>query len=842
MKASPDACYLCGLPLRYGRIPLNSEGGTINFCCQGCRQVYLMLSEVADGGDPADFRHTDLFRRCVEMGVIPGSEEDLAVFAERAGTALREDAMTADGGGCAPQDGSLTLHLVVEGMWCPACAWVIEETLHKQTGVHGVRCNFSTDRLRCVYNPTQTSPDAIGQAIQRLGYAAREPDALATDRDRRRDFVRFAISTFVTMNVMMLSFSLYSGFFTDLDADAIGKISWPIFIMATGVMVYGGMPLFRKGLVGLAHGQPGMEALIGIGSISAYGYSVFNLFRGSIHLYFDTACMLIILVQLGKLLERRAKDRIQADLGHYFSLMPAKVRLCHEGDPKGRYVSAAQLAPGDLFRVADDETLPADGVVVEGKGTVDQSSLTGEARPQPKYPGDRLVSGTRVIEGRFLVRAETVGRASTLGQMLAIMEAALGRKTTTEGRTDRVLRVFVPVMVGLALATIAALWLKGAAFETAFVRGLTVLVISCPCALGLAVPLARVAGVTLAARQGILVQDFAAFDMAERIDTVVFDKTGTLTQGRWQLLSVVPGATFDGDTMLALAAGLETGVDHPIAVEIRRAVREKAIPPLQPDEVAVHGQGVAGRWNGRRVRIGSAGFTGAERMPSGGKGATTDAHDGAVVSWVYLTVGRRLAACLGFGDRLKPNAKESVRRLKKRPLDVRMVSGDGPDTTAQVGAMLGLDKARGGCRPLEKAAFVEELRRSNKTVAMVGDGINDAPALASADLSVAVFAGRQLGEEAQAVTLMGGDPLQLDAFLRFARRVNRKIGQNLWGSVIYNLVSIPIAMAGWLSPLVAVVAMLLSSLSVTTNTLMLIRREKKTVALAEAGRDVESLL
>ena len=338
MTSVPDACYLCGLPLRYARIPLTRDDDQVHFCCQGCRQVYLMLAEVTPGDDPARFRQTELYRRCVEMGVVPRSEDDLATFAERPHPP-RLDA-SRPGAGAGDPDGALAIHLALEGMWCPACAWVIEETLHKTPGVHRAECNFSTDRLRCAYDPTLTSPETICRTVQRLGYQASAPDALITDRQRRRDFVRFAISTFMTMNVMMLSFALYAGFFTELDADTVWKISWPLFGMATVVMAYGGGPLLRRGLAGMLSGQPGMEALIGIGAISAYGYSFFNLQRGSIHLYFDTACMLIVLVQLGKMLERWAKDRIQADLGHYFALMPAKVRFCADEKAKGRYVAA----------------------------------------------------------------------------------------------------------------------------------------------------------------------------------------------------------------------------------------------------------------------------------------------------------------------------------------------------------------------------------------------------------------------------------------------------------------------------------------------------------------------
>jgi len=841
MNTNGDVCALCGLPLRYGAFPLSRGALQTAFCCQGCRQVFIMLSEATDAPDPAAFRETDLYRRCVEMGVIPRSEADLAATALRADPA--DQPLQDDTAPLAPDgEGLLPLHLTVQGMWCPACAWVIEATLAKQPGVTRAACNFSTDRLRCAYDPTVTSPGDIATTVQRLGYQAGEPEDQAADRQRRQLFVRFALSAFLTMNVMMLSFALYSGFFTALEADAVWKISWPMFFMATAVVGYGGWPLHRKGLAGMIGGQPGMEALISIGALSAYGYSVVNLLRGSIHLYFDTACMLIILVQLGKLLERRAKDRIQEDLGHYYTLMPAKVRLCTPSDTRGRYVAADHLAPGDLFRVAEGETLPADGCVVDGGGLVDASSLTGEARPQPRARGDRLTSGMRIIEGSFLMRAEKVGAASTLGQMIAIMEAALNRRTPVETVTDRILRCFVPTMILLAAGTALVLLARGAGFEAAFIRGLTVLVISCPCALGLAVPLARVAGVSLAARRGMLVQDFAAFDRAARVDTVVFDKTGTLTRGRWQLQTVEALAELDEETIVALAAGLEQGIDHPIAIAVGRAVAARSVAAVPVMGRTAHAWGVTGLWQGRPVSVGRPdGGETAAQVPEAME-SRNELEEAKLMSWVQATVDGGVVGRLGFGDRLKPTAPEAIERLQHRGLALHLISGDSPTVCRRLGARLGIAAVQGAQLPMDKAHYIERLRREGRSVAMVGDGINDAPALAAADLSVAVFAGRQLGEEAQAVTLMQGDPLQFDAFLDFAQAVNRKIHQNLWGSLVYNLVSIPIAMAGWLSPLVAVGAMLLSSLSVTGNTLLLIAHQNRPAQEGTSGSTAPDLV
>ena len=829
MPPNPEGCALCGLPLIRGDFHLPSERGEMRFCCLGCRQVYLMLSEAADAPDPSQFRNTALFKRCVAAGIIPSSEAEL-VRAVREQHPLSGDASHATANQTDAHAHALTVNLAIDGMWCPACAWVIEETLLQSEGVTGAHCNFATDRLRCTYQAAISSPEIIADLVQQLGYRAQRPQDRSENREKRQLFIRLAIATFLTMNVMMLSFALYSGFFTELDPDSIYKLSWPLVIMTAAVMVYGGGPVHRQALSGILQGRPGMETLISIGATCAFIYSLFNFLSGSIHLYFDTASMLITLVLLGKVLERRVKDRIQEDLEHYLSLAPAKVRRCTPEFPQGRFTDVDQLNIGDEFIVASDEVVPADGFVLKGEGSVDESSLTGEPRAKSKRPGDRLHSGTRVLDGTFCLRTERTGARSTLGQMLAIMEAALDRRTEFEGQTDILLRWFVPMICLLAAATGGLVYMHGASLDEAFVRTLTVLVISCPCALGIAIPLARVAAVTLATRRGILVQNFQAFDQAEKIDTVVLDKTGTMTRGNWRLEMVRTYNEWRTEQALALAAGLETDVDHTVATEIRHAARQRKIEPYTVMNRDVSESGVSGLWREQMVRIGAAVDTSEADLSASKENAgdaSTRNPTNTIISWVHLTVEGRRVASLGFGDQLKKYARQTVARLQSQGFKILMVSGDGDGVTGEVAGLLGIEHAQGDMRPADKAQLIADVQARGGTVAMMGDGINDAPALAAADIGLAIFAGRHLGREAQAVTLMRGDPYQLIDFLAFAGRVRRKIVQNLAGSFVYNLISIPVAMAGLLSPLVAVVAMLLSSLSVTGNTLLMMRAEHR---------------
>ena len=826
---APGGCDLCGLALRAGKHKATFSDKTYQFCCQGCRQVFSILIEATESGNPATFRDSDLFKQCRQMGIIPLTESDL--LANHANSRRSRESLSdrikqpeASGQNSIPVEGALDLNLKVRNMWCPACAWLIDESLKKTPGVIDSACNFSTDRLQVHYNPVITSPDQIIDAIKKLGYRAAEPDESRDALERRREFIRFAVSAFLTMNIMMLSYALYTGFFTEFSQDTIYKLSWPAFVMATIVVVYGGGDLFKKAWSGLTNAAFSMETLIILGSMSAYVYSTLNLFAGSIHIYYDTAAMLITLVLLGKTLERRAKGKVLEGLENFFSLKPSKVRICTDEYPAGRYVSADHLSEKDVFRIDENEIVPADGRIIDGTGTVDESSLTGEPLPIRKIPGDSLRSGTRVIQGSFKVSAQKVGANSTLGQMMAIIEMTLMTKTPLEGKTDAILQWFVPIIIALAAATALICLFLGISLEEAFLRAVTVLVISCPCALGIAIPLARVAGISIAGKKGLLVRDFKAFEQAERVSAFVFDKTGTITVGKWNLLDIICDESLTGDQVLALAAGLEKDSEHFIAVEIINQARTNNIQPISMTRIQHKDKGIQGEFNGRTLKIGSAGFLDKELKGTNTLGTITELDGTDRHSFVYLGIDGQLAAIFVFGDTVRPEALATVERLKTRGLRLALVSGDGKQTTKAIGDKIGIQQALGGQLPLDKSRFIVELQQQGFQVAMVGDGINDAPALVQADLSIAVHSGGQLSRETADITLMRGETSQLLEFLDFAEQVNKKIYQNLAFTFLYNAISIPIAMSGLLSPLVAVTAMLLSSLSVTGNTLMLVRR------------------
>jgi len=820
-----QTCDLCGLSLHHGTVAAVLSGTSYAFCCNGCRQVFTILMEATDSPNPEAFRETELFRQCQAKGIIPQSEEELIGEVRDDGSGAES---THPGVAMTPVsvagDNVLTLKLLISNMWCSACAWVIDQSLKKSPGVVDSICNFSTDRLQVVYDPIRISPDQIIETIYKIGYRAATADESGRTKESYREFVRFAVSAFLTMNVMMLSFALYTGFFSDFSDENAAKISWPMFVMATAVLAYGGYDFYKKAWAGLRNAAFSMETLIIIGALSAYVYSTINFFSGSIHLYYDTAAMLITLVLLGKTLERRAKSKVLVDLDNFFALMPTKVRICSQQFPDGRYVAIEQLAAGDTFRVADSEIIPADGHILSGSGTVDESSLTGEPVPVVKKPGDFIRSGTRVQQGEFKAMAAKVGDDATFGQMMQIIEKTLLTKLPVEGKTDVILQWFVPSILLLAAATAIVCAASGLSVEASILRAVTVMVISCPCALGIAIPLARVAGISIAGKKGILVRDFSAFDMANRVSAFIFDKTGTVTHGNWTLLEIMTPESRDKDQMLRLAAGLEKSSNHFIALEILRQAQKKNIQPAPIDQVHISENGVSGRFEDMVLKIGSQDFMGGTIADFKQIFNFNRLEQSSTDSYVFLSVGDRPAAIFVFGDTIRKGARTAVEKLQNIGLRTHLVSGDGNETTLAIAAAVGIDEASGGQTPADKVAAVKALQKQNHLVAMVGDGINDAPALVQADLSLAVHSGAHLGEEVAAVTLMRAEPQQINDFLTFAGQVNQKIHQNLIFTFAYNIISIPIAISGLLTPLVAVCAMLLSSISVIGNTLMLLRR------------------
>ncbi len=817
-------CDLCGLPISNQVYCFDTPEKPYRFCCKGCQQVFIMLLEASDAADPASFRQTELFKKCQDMGIIPRSKDERGQQIPLAASKPIDD-LTKLSDPAREEFGQNALNLVlkINDMWCPACAWIIEEALKKTKGIIHAACNFSTDRLRCTYDPVMASPNQVVTTLEKLGYSTTDIEA-GDAKVKNTDFIRFTVSAFLTVNVMMFSFALYTGFFTELTQDTVFKLSWPIFFMASIVLFYGGRNIYQKAFAGLISAVFGMETLITAGAFSAYVYSCINLFSGSIHLYYDTVSMLITLVLAGKALERHVRDKVQFDLDSFFSLEPKKVKICSPLYPQGRYTHANQLKPGDIFQITESELVPADGHVIEGAGAVDESMLTGEALPVFVKPNDRVRSGTTVIRGTLRVKADSVGENSIWGQMIKIIEQTLNEKTPLEGRTDKILQWFVPVILTLSMATGFFFIMMGLPTESALIRAVTVMVISCPCALGIAIPMARVAGISVAGKKGILIRSFSCFEQLPRMDSIVFDKTGTITQGKWKLRNIFAVPPYTENEVLTIAASLEGGLDHTIAMEIRRNAENKGLKAVKVNHIQIFDNGISGFIDHDRVKIGSKDFLFKELQESGFSYDENIISKDPAVSPIFMSRKGKICAVFMFGDQLRSTAIEAVNHLRTMGYRMYLISGDGTNTTRVVGEKIGIRCAYGNKLPREKALFIQKLQKMGQTVAMVGDGINDAPALVQADLAVAVHSGGHPGKDVADIILMRGEPLQIIEFIDLAKGVNKKIWQNLISAFGYNIISIPMAMSGLLNPLIAVCAMLLSSLSVIGNTLLFIRK------------------
>jgi heavy metal translocating P-type ATPase len=457
---------------------------------------------------------------------------------------------------------------------------------------------------------------------------------------------------------------------------------------------------------------------------------------------------------------------------------------------------------------------------------MDVSVITGEAKPVAVMPGDVVLSGSRVYNGELTVAAEQVGAQSLLGQMVEVVTQSLSRKGGLESRSEQLLVWFVPLIVLLALTTGGIAYIWGVPLEQAIIRSVTVLVIACPCALGIAVPLARIAGVSGAGRRGILVKDAVAFENASHLDTIVLDKTGTVTCAQWTVEQIVVAPAQSQNHMIALAMGLETDSDHTIARSLIALGDQMGIDPAPVTDLQIHAQGVSGWFEGRMVRLGSRAFALIDDGDSAGGKSGLAESEGTAYSEVVLSVDGTMGACFFFGDSLRDDMPYAVQQYLKRGFDLHLVSGDDGPATRAVARRLGIANAVGRLLPQNKAEYIRELQNKGHCVAMVGDGVNDAPALAQANLSVAVHGAAPLAQHAAGIALMRGHPLQLIGFLDWATLVERTVRRNLWCALIYNAIAIPVAMTGLLTPLWAVSAMLLSSFTVIGNTLLLIRKDR----------------
>ena len=719
----------------------------------------------------------------------------------------------------------------IEGMTCQACASRIEKVLNKKDFVESAGVNFASEEAQVTFDDSKTSAADIAKIIEKTGYGAKEKTEDTLPQPEAEHHIGWRLWLLLAINIPFL---------IGMAGMMIGRHDWMIpplwqFVLASVVQLWLAVPFYKSAWASIKGGLANMDVLVTIGTVSIYLYSVYMLFypiytfffsphaahgmeHAYYHVYFEVGVMVIGFVSLGKFLEHRTKKSSLNSLGLLLKLTPTQVNVQRNGEWKQLPIDQVQI--GDLIRANHGERIAADGIIESGSGWADESHLTGESNPEEKKAGGKVLAGALMTEGSVVYRATQLGSQTLLGDMMNALSEAQGSKAPIARVADKAAAVFVPTVVGIALLTFIVTWLIKGDWTVALMHAVAVLVIACPCALGLATPAAIMVGMGKAVKHGIWFKDAAAMEEAAHVDAVVLDKTGTLTEGRPQVAAVycVPDSGFDEDALYRIAAAVEQNAAHPLARAIVSAAQARGLDiPAAQNAQTVVGAGITAEVEGvGLVKAGKAEF--AElTLPKFSDGVWD------IASIVAVSVDNKPIGAFALADALKADTSEAIGRLKKHNIDVYIMSGDNQGTVEYVAKQLGIAHAFGNMSPRDKAAEVQKLKAAGKTVAMVGDGINDAPALAAANVSFAMKGGADVAEHTASATLMQHSVNQLADALLVSQATLKNIKQNLFFAFFYNILGIPLAALGFLNPVIAGAAMAASSVSVLSNALRLKR-------------------
>ncbi|WP_315697027.1 heavy metal translocating P-type ATPase [Paraburkholderia fungorum] len=720
------------------------------------------------------------------------------------------------------------IELTISGMTCASCVSRIEKALMRTPGVEAASVNLATERAHVRILQGAVAADELVAAVERAGYRA------AVVQDAREEAEPAAwIEAWPVIVAAALSLPLVIPTVAGLLGIEVVLPVWLQWLLATPVQFWLGARFYRAGWKALKAGAANMDVLVAVGTSAAYGLSTWLWLTRTgdtaPDLYFDAAAVVITLILLGKWLESRAKRQTTSAIRALNALRPDIARVVRDG--LEREMRVADLKVGDVVVVRPGERVPVDGVIVAGTSYLDESLLTGESLPVVKTPGEPVIGGA--INGDGLLRIETtaVGAETTLARIIRLVENAQAVKAPIQRLVDRVAAVFVPIVLGIAAVTLVGWWMGGRGIEYAIINAVTVLIIACPCSLGLATPTAIMAGTGAGARRGILIKDAEALEVAHRITVVAFDKTGTLTEGKPELLARAAAAGSTEDEVLTLAASVQVGSSHPLASAVLSAATRSGVKLAVADEVqALPGRGMAARLmhagQRRDLRLGNARLMdelAVDMSPLTGVASEWE-RAGDTVSWLAdVTDGPRLVGALAFGDTVKGAARDAVQRLHELRIETVMVTGDNQGSANAVAGALGIQQTIANVLPGDKARVVDSLKAGGRVVAMVGDGVNDAPALAAADVGIAMATGTDVAMHTAGITLMRDDPSLVADAIDLSRHTWSKIRQNLFWAFAYNVIGIPLAALGMLNPVIAGAAMAASSVSVVGNALLLKR-------------------
>ncbi|PVZ54553.1 copper-transporting ATPase [Pseudomonas sp. B1(2018)] len=714
-----------------------------------------------------------------------------------------------------------SLELSIDGMTCASCVGRVERALGKVAGVKSVSVNLANERAHLELLG-QVDPQTLIAAVTKAGYAASVWEAEhppADNQQQRLHRERLALIMAIVLALPLVLPMLLQPFGVHWMLPA-----WAQFALATPVQFIFGARFYVAAWKAVRAGAGNMDLLVALGTSAGYGLSMYEWATAAgrmPHLYFEASAVVIALVLLGKYLESRAKRQTASAIRALEALRPERAIQVLDGREQEVAISALRL--NDLVMVKPGERFPVDGEVIEGQSHADEALISGESLPVPKQPGDKVTGGAINGEGRLLVRTQALGAETVLARIIRLVEDAQAAKAPIQKLVDKVSQVFVPTVLLIALVTLIGWWLYGAPMETALINAVAVLVIACPCALGLATPTAIMAGTGVAARYGILIKDAEALERAHEVSAVVFDKTGTLTSGAPRIAHL---SAIDGNeaSLLQLAGALQRGSEHPLAKAVLDACAERHLKVADvSDSQSLTGRGIAGTLEGRRLALGNRRLLEDSGLNAGplADSAIAWEQEGRTLSWlIEQSPAPQVLGLFAFGDTLKPGALQAVQQLSARNISSHLLTGDNRGSAKVVAEALGIQDVHAEVLPADKAATVAALKETG-VVAMVGDGINDAPALAAADIGIAMGGGTDVAMHAAGITLMRGDPRLVPAALEISRKTYAKIRQNLFWAFVYNLIGIPLAAFGFLNPVLAGAAMALSSVSVVSNALLL---------------------
>jgi Cu+-exporting ATPase len=713
-----------------------------------------------------------------------------------------------------PTGPSQKLQLAVEGMTCASCAALIQLSLKRDSRIQSAQVNYASETVQV---SGHLDRERLSELVGRLGYSTRPMDTLSQRRllaEREKDRLEIAkkrakLAGLLSLPLMAIGMSMPHS----------RLLHWAEFLLATPIVLGAGRPFFEKALALAKNREANMDSLIAIGTGAAYGHSVVSLLLGKRHLYFEAAAGIVFFVLLGRYLEERAKGKTGEAIRRLIDLQPPIAAVMRNGVEEKIHIDDVRM--GDLVIIRPGERIPVDGEIVSGLSAVDESLVTGESLPVVKEPGHKVVGGCVNGAGALSVRVTAVGNATVLAGIVKLVDQAQSSRLPIQKLADQVSSVFVPSVIGVSLFTLAGGLAAGVPAASVLANAVSVLLIACPCALGLATPTAIMAGTGQAARKGIYIRSGESLEQASKLKAIVFDKTGTITEGRAAVASIVP-LELDRDDLLRLAASAESGSEHHLGRAICEHARTLKIAPVQPQSFkAEAGQGVRAQVDGKDLLVGNAAFLAANGVDATAFANFMSSLADSGQTPVLLAVDGRPGGLFGISDPVRSGAKEAIERLHRMGLRTLMVTGDVDAVARRVAADVGIREVVSSASPEDKQLIVGELRAKGLSVGMIGDGINDAPALASADVGFAIGTGTDIAIESAAVTLVNGDIMKVADAIDLSRRTLTIIKQNMAWAMGYNALAIPLAAMGRLTPMIASSAMALSSVSVVANSLRL---------------------